>query len=62
MTRTYEVVRKLADETGKSTRALEKDIGVGNGTIEKLKHRKNVSATTIKKFSDYFKKPMEYFM
>ena len=59
----HERVMELVEESGKSVRQVEQEADIGNGTIGKIKSRKNSpSITTIKKLADYFGKTVDYFV
>ena len=61
--KTHQLVMELVDKSGKSVRQVEQEADIGNGTIGKIKSRKNSpSITTIKKLADYFGKTVDYFV
>lgn len=57
----YDKIKKECEEKNISIRVLEKEVGLGNGSISKWK---NASPTVdnMKKVSDFFEKPIEYFL
>lgn len=57
----YEKIKELAEKNGISIAALEKKLGIGNGTIRKWNE---VSPTleNISKVARYFEVSVEYFL
>lgn len=57
----YEKIKELAEKNGISIAALEKKLGIGNGTIRKWNE---VSPTleNISKVARYFEVSIEYFL
>lgn len=61
--KSHQLVMELIDKSGKSVRQVEQEADIGNGTIGKIKSRKNgPSITTMKKLADYFGKTVDYFV
>lgn len=57
----YDKVKEMCKSKGVSVSAVEKELGFGNGTISKWN---NVAPNVynLKKISDFFGKPIEYFL
>lgn len=58
MTQT-EIIRGLCEEKGITIAQLERELGFGNGSISKSNM---LSSERVYRLSQYFHKPMEYFM
>lgn len=56
-----EKVTKLCNENKISIAKLEKESGIGNGTINRW-DESEPSLKSLKKLADYFSKPIEYFL
>lgn len=57
----YDKVKEVCKERHISISAVEKELGFGNGTITKW-NRVVPTAYNLKKFADFFGKPIEYFL
>lgn len=57
----FDKVKEVCLERGISIHALEKETGIGNGTISRWKES-NPTVDKLKKVADYFGVPIEYFL
>ena len=57
----YYKIKTLCDMKGISITTLEKEVGLGNGSIGKWKES-SPKVDSLKLVADYFKKPLDYFL
>lgn len=57
----YNKIKALCDTKKISIAALEKEVGLSNGTISKWKSS-SPTVDSLKLVADYFKKPVDYFL
>lgn len=57
----YDNVKKICSEQGISICALEREVGIGNGTISRW-NESNPTVDKLKKVADYFGVSMDYFL
>lgn len=57
----YDKVKEACKTKGISVSALEKELGLGNGTITKW-NKVAPNVYNLKKIADFFGKPIEYFL
>lgn len=62
MLTTKERIEALCAERGMTISALEKEIGLGSGTILKWDHRKGPSADKLSRVADYFHVSVDYLL
>lgn len=57
----YDNVKKACTERGISICALEREVGIGNGTISRW-NESNPTVDKLKKVADYFGVSIDYFL
>ncbi len=57
----YDKVKEACKTKGISVSALERELGLGNGTITKW-NKVAPNVYNLKKIADFFGKPIEYFL
>lgn len=57
----YDKVKEVCKAKGISVSAVEKELGLGSGTITKW-NKVTPNVRNLKKIADFFGKPIEYFL